>query len=75
VLVGRTPAILLVPQAARTTIATPHTTSASTTSEKIKTRLAILRGFIRSPRRRGPSGALLAPRQGAVRAPAQSRLL
>jgi hypothetical protein len=50
VLVGRTPAILLVPQAARTSIASPHTTSASTTSEKIKTKLAILCGFIRSPR-------------------------
>jgi hypothetical protein len=39
---------VLVPHAARTVIATPQTASASTTSEKIKTRPAILCGFMRS---------------------------
>src|SRR5215211_5874848 len=65
VLVGRTPAIVLVPQASRTAIATPHTTSASTTSEKIKTKLAILCGFNLSPRGWVPSG--VRARLGGVR--------
>jgi hypothetical protein len=49
VLVGRTPAIVLACQEARITTATPHTASAITTSEKIKTKqLAILCGFMHS---------------------------
>jgi hypothetical protein len=53
VLVGRTPSIELACQEARITTATPHTASAITTSEKIKTKqLAILCGFMHSHHRR-----------------------
>jgi hypothetical protein len=48
--VGRTPTIVAVCQEARTRAATPHTASAITTSENIKTEeSASLLGFIRPP--------------------------
>ena len=76
-LVGRTPAIVLVPQAARTTIANPQTASASTTSEKIKTKLTILCGFkrsLRSPPRPVPAGVRACPGWRAARAPLGRRV-